>query len=84
MPDSYVNLLEVLKEQSTVVNELIELGLAETEAFKIDDVARIISIVDRQKDAVNRMRALEQRKLDIMNNLGLNYPLRIEMELEKK
>jgi flagellar biosynthesis/type III secretory pathway chaperone len=75
MPDSYVNLLEVLQEQSTVVNELIELGLAETEAFKIDDVAQIRSIVDRQKDAVNRMWALEQRKRDMMNNPEAALPV---------
>ncbi len=67
MPDSYVNLLAVLNQQSNVVDELIELGLAETDAFKIDDVLRIISIVDRQKEAVGRMWTLERRRAEIMN-----------------
>jgi hypothetical protein len=67
MPDNYTDLLEVLNQQSSVVDELIELGLAETDAFKIDDVPRIISIVDRQKEAVDRMCALERRKSELMN-----------------
>ncbi len=73
MPDNYTDLLEVLNQQSSVVDELIELGLAETDAFKIDDVPRIISIVDRQKEAVVRMCALERRKSEIMNG---DTPLR--------
>jgi flagellar biosynthesis/type III secretory pathway chaperone len=67
MSDRYADLLEVLRQQSGVVDELIELGLAETDAFKIDDVPRIIAIVDRQKEAVNRMCALERRKAELMN-----------------
>ncbi len=59
-----LNLLEVLKEQSDCCRmNSSNSVLAETEAFKIDDVARIMSIVDQQKDAVNRMWALEQRKV---------------------
>jgi hypothetical protein len=73
MPDNHADLLEVLNQQSIVVDELIELGLAETDAFKIDDVPRIISIVDRQKEAVDRMWKLERRKAEIMNG---NTPLR--------
>ena len=73
MPDNYADLLEILTKQSSVVDELIELGLAETDAFKIDDVPRIISIVDRQKEAVDRMCALERRKSEIMNG---DAPLR--------
>ena len=72
MPDNYADLLEILTKQSSVVDELIELGLAETDAFKIDDVPRIISIVDRQKEAVDRMCALERRKAELMNG---NTPL---------
>jgi hypothetical protein len=67
MPDNYADLIEVLNQQSSVVDELIELGLAETDAFKIDDVPRIVSIVDRQKEAVDRMCALERRKAELMN-----------------
>jgi hypothetical protein len=67
MSDNYADLIEVLNQQSSVVDELIELGLAETDAFKIDDVPRIISIVDRQKEAVDRMWKLERRKAEIMN-----------------
>ena len=59
-------LLAVLNEQLTVLDDLVELGLAETSAFKIDDVAQIASIVERQKDAVDRMRVLERRKADIL------------------
>jgi hypothetical protein len=54
------DLPEVLKQQLSVVNELIELSLAEAEAFKIDDVARIRSIVDQQEKAIDRMQVLEQ------------------------
>jgi hypothetical protein len=73
MPDNYADLIEVLNQQSSVVDELIELGLAETDAFKIDDVPRIVSIVDRQKEAVDRMSALERRKAELMKG---NAPLR--------
>ena len=34
MPDNYADLLEVLNKQSSVVDELIELGLAETELLR--------------------------------------------------
>ncbi|MGD0622027.1 MAG: hypothetical protein ABSA82_06150 [Thermacetogeniaceae bacterium] len=43
MPDNHADLLEVLNQQSIVVDELIELGLAETDAFKID------GLVDRSR-----------------------------------
>ena len=69
-------MLEVLKHQLSVVNELIELGLAETEAFKINDVARIMSIVDQQKDAVNRMWMLEQHKVTILLSMGTELPIK--------
>jgi uncharacterized protein YdaT len=72
---SHTGLLEVLKQQLSVVNELIELGLVETEAFKIDDVARISSIVDKQQDAINRMQALEQHKAEVMNSMGPDAPV---------
>jgi flagellar biosynthesis/type III secretory pathway chaperone len=59
------DLPEVLKQQIIIVNELIELGQAEAEAFKIDDVARIRSIVDQQQEAIDRMQTLERRRAEI-------------------
>jgi flagellar biosynthesis/type III secretory pathway chaperone len=67
MPDNFEDLLEILAQQSNVVDELIELGLAETDAFKIDDVPRIITLVDRQKEVVDKMSALERRKTELAN-----------------
>jgi flagellar biosynthesis/type III secretory pathway chaperone len=72
MPD-YAVLIDVLNQQSNVVDDLIELGLAETEAFKIDDVPRILTIVERQKEAVDRMCALERRRAELMDG---HKPLR--------
>jgi flagellar biosynthesis/type III secretory pathway chaperone len=57
------NLPEVLKQQLSAVNELIELSLAEVEAFKIDDVARIRSIFDQQEKVIDRMQVLEQCRM---------------------
>jgi flagellar biosynthesis/type III secretory pathway chaperone len=66
-PDNFDDLLEILTQQSNVVGKMIELGLAETDAFKIDDVPRIMAIVERQKEAVAKMSVLEQRKAELTN-----------------
>jgi flagellar biosynthesis/type III secretory pathway chaperone len=77
---SHTELLGVLKEQATVVDELIGLGMAETSAFKTDDVHRIIAIIDQQKEVVARMWRLEQRKTDIIRGIGDELPERGEWE----
>lgn len=59
------DLPEVLRQQLSAINELIELGQAEAEAFKIDDVAQIRSIVDQQQETIDRMQALEQQMTEI-------------------
>jgi flagellar biosynthesis/type III secretory pathway chaperone len=53
-----VRLVDILEEQSGIVNALIKLGLAEAEAFKRDDTAGLLSIAARQQEAVNRMHRL--------------------------
>lgn len=62
MNDNCIRLLDILKEQSDVVNTLIELGLSEVEAFKRDDTAGLLSITERQQDSVDRMHRLQQLK----------------------
>lgn len=70
MTASYANLLAVLNEQLTAMDDLIELGLVETSAFQVDDVAQIAFIVEQQRDTVRKMQVLEMRKADILNSIG--------------
>lgn len=70
MSDNRASLLAVLKEQSEVVNLLIELGLAEVEAFKKDDIPGLISITERQRDAVDRTHCLDQLKAVFLRDTG--------------
>ncbi|MGD0152383.1 MAG: flagellar protein FlgN [Thermacetogeniaceae bacterium] len=70
MSGNRANLLAVLKEQSDAVNLLIELGLAEIDAFKKDDIPSLISITERQRDAVDRTQRLEQWKVVLLREIG--------------
>ncbi len=69
MSDHHANLLAVLKEQSAVVNLLIELGLSEVETLKQDDVPGLISITERQRGAVDRAHRLEQSKAALLRDI---------------
>lgn len=74
MSDNCANLLAVLKEQSDVVNMLIELGLTEVDAFKKDDISSLLSITERQRQPVDRMHQLEQLKAVMLRDIGPQLP----------
>lgn len=75
MSDNCANLLAVLKEQSDVVNILIDLGLTEVDAFKKDDTSSLLSITEKQRDAVDRMHHLEQLKVSVLRDMGIQLPV---------
>ena len=62
-------LQELLEGQAGLMAELIELGRAETEALKANDVQALAGLVARQDECAARLQELEKRRLAVQDEL---------------
>lgn len=69
MQDTYRQLKEILADQADLINELIELGRAETTALRAGDLDALTGLVSRQNEGVTRLQALNARRRAIQDAL---------------
>lgn len=70
MDELYSSLLDLLKEESAVVERLVDFGKGEVAALKEDDISTLRSVIDRQEEQMKKFLILEQRRAEILEDIG--------------
>ena len=82
----YSLLLGILKEESAVVESLVDLGKDEVTALKEDDISALRSAIDCQEGEIKRFLLLEQQRAEVLEGIGgadaLEYAGKAKEELE--
>ncbi len=86
MDELYRSLFDLLKEESAVVERLVNFGKDEVTALKEDDISTLRSAIERQEDEMKKFLLLEQRRAEILEGIGgpdgLEHAGKIREDLE--
>ena len=64
------DLKEILKKQNSILNQLIEYGIAETQALKTDDLETLIKVTWQQQILCQDLTRFEHERITLQNRIA--------------